>query len=239
VVANWPALKASHAWFNLFGFVSLVIAGSLLHLLPTVAGARIGRSRASVITFAALASGPPLTAIALGLNLQLIATVGVAVTLGGGIALVIHAMDVLRRTAKWTTDLDWHHFTTWSLMASCGWFVVAVAVAAIPIISGDPWQLLPLMVPFGVGWVLQALVGSWSHLMPAVGPGSPARHGRQRRILGFAGSIRVLAFNAGVAVAVLGIGLGVPALTSIGGVAIVALLALALVLLAFALVARE
>src|SRR5450759_6037809 len=38
VVGSWVGLKPAHAWLNLLGFVSLVVTGTLIHLLPTVLG---------------------------------------------------------------------------------------------------------------------------------------------------------------------------------------------------------
>src|ERR1019366_10769324 len=43
VVAAWARLMPAHAWLNLIGFVSLVIATTLLHFFPTVIGGRIAR----------------------------------------------------------------------------------------------------------------------------------------------------------------------------------------------------
>ena len=37
----WLSLHLALAWFNLVGFVSLVIATTLLHFFPTVVGARM------------------------------------------------------------------------------------------------------------------------------------------------------------------------------------------------------
>ena len=43
IVEDWARIKPAHAWFNLVGFVSLVIATTLLHFFPTVVGARTRR----------------------------------------------------------------------------------------------------------------------------------------------------------------------------------------------------
>ena len=41
ITAHWVALKPAHAWLNVFGFVSLTIAGTLIYLYPTMLGTRI------------------------------------------------------------------------------------------------------------------------------------------------------------------------------------------------------
>jgi hypothetical protein len=184
----WPALKPAHAWLNVFGFVSLVIAGSLLHLMPTVVGARIGRSGAAQVVVVAITSGPLLCAAGFILESHIAAVAGAVLLLIGAAALAAHGYDVVRRAARWTTDPGWHRFTTWSLVMGLAWFVVGSAIAAWLVIDGGAgpagWRMGPLMAPIGIGWVAQVLIGAWSHLVPAVGPGSPQRHAAQRRRLG-------------------------------------------------------
>lgn len=203
IAGGWAALKPAHAWLNVFGFVSLAIAGSLLHLLPTVAGARISRTRSSIVCFAAVASGPLVAAIGFAITSQPLAVLGAAVLVVGALALAIHGANVLRARATWTTDPDWHRFATWSLVAGIGWFVVGTVIAATSVVAGwsthEAWQLAPLVAPIGIGWVGQVLVGAWSHLLPAVGPGSPERHAGQRRALGLGGTVRLALVNGGVA----------------------------------------
>ncbi len=239
VVRDWAALRPAHAWLNVFGFVSLVIAGSLLHLLPTVAGARISRTRASVTCFVALASGPLLAALGFAIGSQAVVVIGAGAVVLGGLALVAHSFHVMRARAAWTTDPGWHLFTTWSLVCGVGWFVVGAATAAAGAVTAGAsvsgWQLAPLLAPIGIGWVAQVLVGAWSHLLPAVGPGSPERHAAQRRILGRAAALRLLALNIGVAAMTLGAGLGIGDLFGIGLAVVAAAGATAVALLVAAL----
>jgi hypothetical protein len=239
VIAAWGALKPAHAWLNLFGFVSLVIGGSLLHLLPTVVGARIRRTRASLVTFAALATGPALVALAFALGSDQLAIGGAVVTVLGGAALGWHAVVVLRSRASWTTDPAWHRFTSWSLVAGICWFLVASLVALGQVVAGGSsaagWSLAPLVAPLGVGWVAQVLIGAWSHLVPAVGPGTPPQHARQRQLLGLAATPRLLLANGGVAAVVVGSALGVPILEMGGMLAIVGAGVAALAMIAAAL----
>ena len=65
MVGLWAYLKPAHAWLNLVGFVSLVIATTLLHFFPTVIGARIRRSRVAYATVIGLALGASLVALGL------------------------------------------------------------------------------------------------------------------------------------------------------------------------------
>lgn len=239
VMSAWVQLKPAHAWLNLFGFVSLVIAGSLLHLLPTVVGARIRRTRASIVCFAALAFGPPLVALGFAAQIAVLQLIGSAVTVIGALALAWHAVAVMRSRATWTSDHWWHLFTTWSLIAGIGWFVVAALFGAGEIVTGSSapaaWNLAPLAAPLGIGWVAQVLIGAWSHLVPAVGPGSPEQHARQRAILGRAGSFRLAMVNLGAGAIVAGGAFSIQSLELAGLAAVLIAGVIAVVLLATAL----
>ncbi len=206
IIGAWATLKPAHAWLNVFGFVSLAIAGSLLHLLPTVVGARITRTTASRLCFIGFAVGPPAAALGFVLRIDALAIAGAVITLCGGLALAWHAALVLRAHGHWRTDAEWHAFTSGSLVAGIAWFVIAGAIAVGQVLAGGAsaggWSLAPLALPLGLGWTAQILVGSWSHLVPAIGPGTPAQHARQRSILGWAGRIRLVALNVGLAIAV-------------------------------------
>jgi hypothetical protein len=59
-------------------------------------------------------------------------------------------------------------------------------------------------------------MGSWSHLIPSIGPGKPVAHARQRRILGRAATIRLVALNAGVGLASVGVLVASTSLIGIG-----------------------
>ena len=59
-LATAIAVPAAHAWLNLFGFVSLSVAATMIHLLPTVAGTRILRRRSADLAIVGLGLGPPL-----------------------------------------------------------------------------------------------------------------------------------------------------------------------------------
>src|SRR5690349_6859962 len=85
VLAAWDVLRPAHAWLNVFGFLSLVIGASLLHLLPTVAGTRIERTPASMTVLSGLMVGPFVVAIGF------IARAGVIAVLGAGVVVVAAA----------------------------------------------------------------------------------------------------------------------------------------------------
>lgn len=203
VLEAWDVIKPAHAWLNAFGFVSLVIGASLIHLLPTVAGTRIERTRAAVTAMVALAVGPLLVAAGFLVRIDPFAMGGALLTLAGGLALGRHAVDVYRRRGHWTTDQAWHGFALGSLLAAVAWFVVASFLGAWAVVSGGAtgagWDARLVLAPLVLGWVAQTLVGAWTHLLPAVGPGDQSVHARQRAILARGSVARFWSFQAGVA----------------------------------------
>jgi nitrite reductase (NO-forming) len=234
VLAAWDVLRPAHAWLNAYGFVSLVIGATLVHLLPTVAGARIERSRATVLTMLGLGAGPVVTALGFVTRTDVLAILGAAITVAGAFALVAHAWAVVVRRGRWTTDHGWHTFALASLVAAVGWFVVAAVLGAWSVLThgatARAWDGTLVLAPLALGWVLQALVGSWTHLVPAVGPGDAPLHARQRRILGRAWLPRLVAFQAGVGLVAFGLPLSLPWAITAGlalvGAAVVGALAL-------------
>jgi len=208
VAGAWATLKPAHAWLNVFGFLAVVIAATLVHLAPTVVGSRIRPRASAVIAVVCLVSGPPSVAIGMAVQLDPLVRVGAAVELLGAMALVAHGIAIHRDGARWTTDLDWHRFTGWSLLLAPGWLLVAVALAAVPLLrsGADPaaWSVARIAAPLAIGFVGQILVGSWSHLLPAIGPGDQAAHARRRATLGRWAGLRVVGLNAGTLAAAAG-----------------------------------
>jgi hypothetical protein len=89
------------------------------------------------------------------------------------------------------------------------------------------------------GWMLQELVGSWTHLLPSVTPGDAAAHARQRRILAFVSRSRLVAWNAGVALLWAGVATSIGGVAAVGGAALAGSVALSVILLARALAVRD
>jgi nitrite reductase (NO-forming) len=229
VVGAWARLKPTHAWLNLFGFVALVIAASLVHLAPTVAGTRIRPRRSGALALRGLMIGAPLVAAGFATGSDVLGRVGALIELVGGASLAIHGLVVWRDRGNWTTDPAWHRFTSLSLLAAPLWLVVAIVVAGGRVLwlgaTPAAWSVDQLALPLVVGGIGQILVGSWTHLVPAIGPGDLARHAAQRAWLGRAALPRWLAWNLGAAAASLGLAVDAQTLVTLGGIAIAASLA--------------
>lgn len=232
-LAGWPPLaeqpallRAAHAWLNLLGFVSLVVAGTILHLLPTVLGARIAPGRAGDLAIGGLAVGAPLVAAGMLTGVDAAARLGATGSLAGAIALTVVALRAVRARGRWTTDTGWHRFIIGCLASSVGWFGAAATAAAAPVlVSGaDPaaWSLARVAGPLVAGWVVLAILGAATHLLPSIGPGSPERHARQRAWLGRGATTRLVALETGVALLAIGLPLDVPLLVTAGMVGLAA-----------------
>lgn len=211
IVSVWGQVKPAHAWLNVFGFVGLVIASTLVHLYPTVLGTRIGLRPSVRVALVGLGGGP--SAIALGYLLAaaghgglgaVVARLGALTVVVGALSLVRFAAEAHAARGRWTTDFAWHRFTSWSLALGVGWYVVGLGVAAarVLVLGVEPvgWGIELVGAPLAIGFILQILVGSWTHLLPSVGPGDQRVHARQRTVLARGTDGRLVLLNAGVAI---------------------------------------
>jgi nitrite reductase (NO-forming) len=235
VLEHWDRLRPAHAWTNVIGFVSLVIVSTLLHFLPTVLGTRIVPRGSAVMAVLGIAIGAPVVVVGLALGLAPVAGGGAVVTLAGAIAMALEAARVVRARGRWTTDAAWHRMASVGLVAGVCWFVCGVALATWLLLANGAtagaWTSSILVAPLAVGWIVQVLIASWTHLVPSIGPGGPPEHAAQRTTLGRWATPRLLALNAGVALLATGWPAGIAAAEAAGGalagIAVVASVALA------------
>jgi hypothetical protein len=220
VVEAWARLKPAHGWLNLVGFVSLVIATTLLHFFPTVIGARIAGHPSARLTVTGLAVGAPVVALGYAVSSDLLARLGAVVALAGALALVAYTRRIWPTRGRWTTDPGWHRFAAGGLVSAIVWLVVgmAIAVGRTLAFGADPvlWSADAIVGPLVVGWAGAAVLASATHLVPAVGPGDPAIHARQRAILGLAAGTRLTMLDLAVAALSVGLPLGHTAVTAVG-----------------------
>jgi hypothetical protein len=239
ITSAWASFKPAHVWLNLFGFVALTVSATLVYLLPTVAGTRIRPHASLVVLVLGCVAGPPVAAAGAALAIAPLGAAGAWLTMAGALGLVAYAVDVLRRRGRWAFDRDWHLLVMGHLIVATPWFVAAAAAVAVGVTRDGPsppgWTLGSVAAPLVGGFVLQELVGSWSHLLPAVGPGDGAAHARQRDILGRWALPRLVAWNGAVALLWAGLGAGAGVLTVAGGLLLLATLGLSLGLLVAAL----
>jgi hypothetical protein len=222
LVERWATLKPAHAWLNLVGFVSLVVATTLLHFFPTVVGARIVVRPSARLTVVGLAAGAPLVALGFATGLDVLARFGAITSAVGAAAVAANAVATWTTRGRWTTDPAWHRFATGSLVAAIAWFEVgmAIAVGRIVAFGASPvaWWVEAVTGSLVAGWMGLAVLGSATHLLPAVGPGDPAAHRRQRALLGRLATGRLIVANGGVAGLAIGLPLHLPAVAASGAI---------------------
>lgn len=242
ILDAWAELRPAHAWLTLFGAVSLTIFSTLVYLAPTVLGARIRASASLFIGLAGMVVGPPLAAIGFALASLPLVVGAVVLTAVGAIGQIGFVLDARARRGRYTSEHDWRRVAVGHLLFGTGWFAAAVLAAAAGLLLGAPlrgWSLGILAVPMVGGWMLQELVGSWTHLVPSVTPGDAPAHARQRRILAFASRSRLLGWNVGVGVLWLGLGVSATVIAAVGGALLGVSVALSAILLGRALRVRE
>lgn len=209
VLVAWGNLRPAHAWLNLVGFVSLVIATTLLHFFPTVIGARIQRTPSATITVVGLALGTLLVAAGFAVDADWLVRAGALAVLAGAAALAVYAAQVWRGKSPWTGDEGWHRFAMGGLLSAIAWFELGVLLAAgrLVMAGADPSAatVSVLLAPLVPGWLGLAVLASATHLVPAIGPGDPAAHGRGRRLLGQLGGSRLVAADVGIAALAVGV----------------------------------
>ncbi len=242
VLGAWATLRATHVWLSLFGAISLTIFATLVYLAPTVLGARIRPTPGLAVGVVGMVAGPLVAAAGFALGSAVVAVAGVGVTLAGALGQMAMALDAHRRRGPFTSEHDWRRVAAGHLLAGPAWFTAAVTTVLVDLILGRPlvgWAMGALAVPMVAGWMLQELVGSWTHLAPSVTPGDAASHARQRRHLAIASRTRLLAWNGGVALLWVGLAAGIVPLAMVGGALLAAAVGVSLLALGRALVTRR
>jgi nitrite reductase (NO-forming) len=224
VIERWAALRPAHAWSNVLGFVSLVIVSTLLHFLPTVLGTRIVPRGSAVLAVLGTAAAAPLVVTGQLTGWGAVAGGGAVLAMVGAAALALEASRIYRSRGTWTTEPGWHRMASIGLLAGVGWFAVGCTLAASLMLGaalglvppGDAWSSPLVMVPLALGWAVQVLIGSWTHLLPSIGPGGPREHGVQREVLGRVATPRLVALNLGALLLAVGWPLGIAIMAGAG-----------------------
>jgi hypothetical protein len=238
VLAGWALLRPAHVWLTLFGGISLTIFATLVYLAPTVYGTRIRAGRWLAAGVLGMGIGPIVTAAAFALDSRPGVLAGVGLTLVGAFGQIGYLLDARRRRGPYTSEHDWRAVATGHMTSGPLWFAAAVTVAFGDLAAGRPlagWSIGVLALPMIAGWMLQELVGSWTHLVPSVTPGDAAAHARQRRHLAVASRLRLVIWNVAVGLAWAGLATDVPPMAVAGFGLLAASVAVALVALVGAL----
>jgi hypothetical protein len=242
ILGAWASLRPIHAWLNLFGAVSLTIFGTLVYLAPTVFGARIRATPYLALATAGLLVGPLVTITGFAIGSGPVVVAGMLLTLAGATGQLGYVVETWTRRGPFTSEHDWRRAAIGHLVAGPVWLWLAIAAAIPAVVAGSSpagWSLGVLAVPMIAGWMLQELVGSWTHLAPSVTPGTAARHAAQRRELARAARLRLIGWNLGVGSLWVGLATDAAPLTGLGAALVGGAALLSVALLARSLVMPE
>lgn len=172
LTAVTPALRDAHVAANLLGLVGLTVVGTLPYFAGTVVRARMSpratRGRLLAAT-AWQASAVTLCAVALAGGWRPWATVPLV-----GVALgIVAVLALLPRPTR--RQLRWAGPRVVALWLACGWWVLAVGLAAVRTATDRPAftsQVLALLVVAAYGQLLWA---SLSYLLPMLRGGGHER----------------------------------------------------------------
>lgn len=202
--ASYIAHRAVHMTVNVFGWAGMTIVGTAITLLPTILHVRAPK-------LGAVRKAPWLMFLGLmvmstGATLQLgwVAGAGMTAYLGGLAVFLIHVKRVLATPRRRKIPTAAFH-----LVAAIGWAFVTAASLVVTLLQSD-WTATRYFVVVGgaVGFVLQALLGAWSFLLPSTRAPVPQRRRIELVSMELGGRVQVVAYNLGLILAILGLRTG-------------------------------
>jgi nitrite reductase (NO-forming) len=199
-------LALAHVTVNVLGWVGLTLVGTLVTLWPTMLHTQVadGTIQATRRALPVLLLGVAATATGALLYLRWIAVAGLATYLCG---LAIIAVP-LARARPWRTA---YRYAPRSVLAASTWLVACIAILGVILATASSWQAAadradPLAAPLLAGFAAQLVIGALSFLIPVVLGGGPSIARSTNEVLDSAGTVRLIAMNAGVSIAALSSG---------------------------------
>jgi nitrite reductase (NO-forming) len=181
-----PRLLLFHAHVNLLGWVTLTVLGTLLTLWPTVLRTRVvpGAVQSARRALPVCLAGLTLLAVGTLAWWPAVAVAGLACFAAAVALLAVPAVATARQRATGSATSGsvaggWS-FAPLSIAASVGWLLVALVRDAVlllraPDASAAADGFDAILVPLGVGFVAQVLLGALSYLLPMALGGGPER----------------------------------------------------------------
>jgi hypothetical protein len=199
--SRFDRLRDAHMALNVLGWASLTIIATLTTLLPTVLRLRMPRWnqwRAGILLTVGLAA----LVAGLGTGARSIAALGALAYWIGGLqvaALVVRGVSAPR---NWPAPAAARH-----MILGFVWFVAGGAALTWATVTGSFDAFIPSFeVMFVCGWLIQTLLGSWSHLLPTMRSGSPDDRRRWFTAMDLGIGPQVLALNGGLVLLALAAG---------------------------------
>ncbi len=221
-------MLVAHVVTNVFGWLGITVAGTIVTLWPTVLQAPLaeGAERAAARALPWLAGGVIATDVCALLGLRMATSAALLVYLMGIGILFLPFLRTLRSKHV-------HDIAALSLLAGVSWFVFIVVFLDVVLAVTPGWgeataRLVQVTPAVAAGFALQMLIGAMSHLLPvALSAGEPNTGGRANAFMNRAAPLRLVLVNGGLLLALL----PAPALVHALGWALVASAVLAFLLL--------
>jgi len=189
---TWLQLRRAHLTLNVLGWVSLTIAGTLITFLPTVLRIRMPAWRGAA-SGALLVLGVASIALGLGLDARPVAVAGSIAYASGMLGLAWMAVKAFRMPRTWPVPVAAKH-----VVCALAWFVAGTLLLPWAVADGLAGFRRVFLAVFVCGWVVQTLLGAWQYLLPMARPGHPDERRRWLAAIETAGTLQVIALNAGV-----------------------------------------
>ncbi|MFF8633543.1 multicopper oxidase domain-containing protein [Streptomyces pilosus] len=200
---RYAGLRLAHIHVTLLGWIGLPVLGTLFMLWPTVLGVRMKDRTTKVSRWVLWLTGSGLlvAVAALALGWRWPAVAGLALYVEGA-ALAVH---LFVRTVRGNRPVS--AAAAWMLAAATCWLLIAVAadlawLVARPLAEAHAEidALLPVLL---IGFVAQILIGALTYLLPVVLSSGPKDRAALRALLERGWPVRLVALNAGIALAAL------------------------------------
>ena len=166
-------LLVAHYSTNIFGWVGITVAGTLITFIPTMLRTQLPdkAERHGYKSLPWLASSVLMIDLGSIANLRLIALLGILVYLASWIYLLApHVRFIAQMKSP---------FSFLSTVASIIWLGVSLISLTVDVATNEKWKLVSsraesLIYILGIGFALQMGLGALSYLIPAVLGGGPA-----------------------------------------------------------------
>lgn len=198
-----PQVTLAHATVNIFGWIGLTVAGTLVTLWPTILRTRVADNAVTVTRWAlwVLVVGIAITVLGSLAGQHVIGAVGVAVYTAGWVtAMGPRFVEARQRPPHSFAALSLLAAVLWLMVALIWWFVIWATEPSLALIEAEFSTIVATLV---VGFAAQVLIGAMSHLLPVVLGGGPQATRSAHAVLDRGAGLRLIVTNLGLAVCLL------------------------------------